>query len=77
VTESQIGDPYAKAWVASFSTASGLLKDQDQVTTAQLHFLRKEFFGGMGSFNDFSFAIERWGTAGREANERLSSCMKY
>jgi hypothetical protein len=72
VTERQLGDPHAKAWAVSFSTASGLLKHQDQVTIAQVHFLRKQFLGGMGSFNDFRLATERWGTAGGEANERLS-----
>lgn len=70
VTESRVGDPYAKAWATSFSTASGLLRHQDHVTPDQVHFLRNLFLGGMGSFNDFS--LERWGVAGRESDERLA-----
>ncbi len=69
--ESQIGDPYAAAWAATFRTAAQLFRLQQRATDLQLAWLKKTVFGGMGSFSDYQLSSTRWGSAAQAANAHI------
>lgn len=53
-TEKRLPSPYTLAWWGDFMTIIGLIESQDcDISTSQIDYLRRELFGGMGSFLDF------------------------
>jgi hypothetical protein len=64
-------DPHALAWWATLRAVASLLRSQPRITQEQYSYLHSEWFGGMGSLNDFVLDTERHGEAAKKANERL------
>lgn len=73
VLESREADPYALAWWAILRTEAGLLQSQPSITPEQCAYLHSEWFGGMGSLNDFSLDAGRHGEPAKNANKRLDT----
>jgi len=71
VTEAKNPDPYALAWWSTLRAISALLESQPSLTPGQYSYLQQEFFGTMGSLQDFSLDAKRWGKKARVANEQL------
>ena len=64
-------DPYALMWFATLRTAGKLLERQNDVTDAQLDYLRDMFRGSMGTLLDFSLDKHQWGKEAEDANHKL------
>ena len=71
VTEDVDPDPYALAWWSTLRTISALLASQPTLSPDQYSYLQQQFFGTMGSLQDFSLDTKRWGKKARAANEQL------
>lgn len=53
-TEKRLPSPYTLAWWSTFMAIIGLFECRDcEISATQLGYLRRELFGGMGSFLDF------------------------
>jgi hypothetical protein len=49
-------EPYALAWWSKLQSIAAMIETQgSDVTAAQISYLKKELFGGMGSLNDLWF----------------------
>jgi hypothetical protein len=71
--EPKTPDPEARIWWSVLTTMAEMLEGQGAPAKArQLHYLRKELFGGMGSFAEFAIDESRFGEKARAANERLA-----
>jgi hypothetical protein len=71
VTENVDPDPYALAWWSTLRAISALLASQPSLTPEQYSYLQQEFFGTMGSFQDFCLDGKRWGKKASAANKEL------
>ena len=71
VTEDVDPDPYALAWWSTLRTISALLASQPTLSPEQYSYLQQQFFGTMGSLQDFSLDTQRWGKKASAANEQL------
>jgi hypothetical protein len=71
VTEDVDPDPYALAWWSTLGAISALLASQSSLTSEQYSYLQHEFFGTMGSLQDFCLDAKRWGEKASVANEEL------
>jgi hypothetical protein len=71
VTEDVDPDPYALAWWSTLRAISALLASQLSLTPEQYSYLQQEFFGTMGSLQDFCLDAKRWGKKGSAANKEL------
>ena len=64
-------DPYALAWWSPLRTVSALLASQPRLTPEQYSYLQQNFFGTMGSLQDFCLDAKRWGKKAKAANDEL------
>ena len=71
VTEDVDPDPYALAWWSTLRAISALLASEPSLTPEQYSYLQQEFFGTMGSLQDFRLDAKRWGKKARAANDEL------
>src|SRR5277367_5840705 len=61
-------NPYALAWWANLRTIASMIEAQEaMLSAAQIAYLKRELFGGMGSLNDLWFSQ----TDAPGVNERL------
>jgi hypothetical protein len=58
-------------WFATLRTTAELLERQNDVTDAQLDYLRDMFRGSMGTLLDFSLDKRQWGKQAEDANHKL------
>lgn len=65
-------DPYALSWWSMLNAIADLLEAQDSpVNDAQLDYLQRTLFGGMGSLNDLYFDPKALGTLANSVNSSL------
>lgn len=65
-------NPYALAWWTALTSLADLIERQDTpLSQQQFEYLKKQLFGGMGSFSDFSLDRKQFGDAAATANEKL------
>jgi hypothetical protein len=58
IAESQEVEPYALGWLLTLTTISELLERQrSEPSRAQLDYVERELFGGIGSLTDFDFVL--------------------
>jgi hypothetical protein len=70
--ESRKLNPYALAWWTALTSLADLIERQDSpLTQQQFEYLKKQLFGGMGSFSDFSLDRNQFGDSAPTANEKL------
>ena len=80
IAESQEVEPYALGWLLTLTTISELLERQrSEPSRAQLDYVERELFGGIGSLTDFDFrsrikdanATEQWEACRSDAYKKF------